>query len=508
MKNVYDGVQALYEHLSEYDPVLPQAVVERYFRKKVWQGTTSEQVEQNWLVLELFIKFITYEEILGLEDLELDDYRNMLLWIVDEIRRGRAEEEALKEIFAILTDFYEFLQANGFFISLQLLKEAETFFIDAESLMKEYKVEKEKCLFHDQFDENELLDEDVAYRLNLLLERLLANIGHYFKEADFIFDFNRALYLYTGPFQSIPDEEGEEFWLGFWDYFLFDYHLLSTDENPLRHFYRIKEEVLSHDEKHVLRDLLRAKFTVFYIHRILDEYMAECVNLFTGESILLPMPQCGVGDYKKVLFYGHIYSQGIVMLNYISSAPVSIKFRKRIKEEILRQKEIYMVQQPNASLEDFFTRNAIVVRHTIEILVTLAKVNVVSPTLLERDFPVKQQNSLEPDLNITIILQVLAKKYKLSLYDTKLLIQMWHDYANHLDKPEKAIELAATALLTSFAEINGIHEVTYETLLKNLDISKEVLNTYQNHIYKVLQLRKFDPRYLTEEGFVLSLYAF
>lgn len=508
MKNVYEGVQTLYEHLSEYDPVLPQAVVEQYFRVRAWQGSTSKQMEQVWPILELFIKFTTYEEFLSLEDLELDDYRNMLLWIVDEVRRGRAEKETLKEIFDVLKDFYVFLESNGFSNSLQLLEEAENLFIDAESLMKECKSENQQCLFHDQFDESELLDENVAYRLNLLLERLLANIGHYFKEADFIFDFNRALYLYTGPFQTIPDEDGEEFWLGFWDYFLFDYHLLNTDENPLRHFYRIKEDSLSHDEKHVLRDLLKAKFTVFYIHRIVDEYMAECVNLFTEETILLPLPDCDLSDYKKVLFYGHIYSQGIVMLNYISSAPVSVKFRKRIKEEILRQQEIYMVQQPEASLDDFFVRNAVVVRHTIEIFVTLAKVNVISPVLLEKNFPVKQKSSLEPDLNITIILQVLAKKYRLSLHDTKLLIQMWYDYATHLDQPEKAIELAATALLTLFAEINGIHEDAYDSLLKSLNISKDVLNTYQEHIYKVLQLRKFDPRYLTEEGFVLSLYAF
>ena len=78
----------------------------------------------------------------------------------------------------------------------------------------------------------------------------------------------------------------------------------------------MKQAELTHDEKHVISDLLQAKFTVFYIKRILNNSMVECVDLFTDEIIKLPMPDYGIGDYKKMLFYGHIYVNGIVTVSY------------------------------------------------------------------------------------------------------------------------------------------------------------------------------------------------
>ncbi len=58
------------------------------------------------------------------------------------------------------------------------------------------------------------------------------------------------------------------------------------------------------------------------------------------------------------------------------------------------------------------------------------------------------------------------------------------------------------------AQINGVNFINKKLLLARLGVKKEDFQNECEKIADVLKLRIFDPRYLTEEGFVLSLYAF
>lgn len=508
MKNVYENVQEFYQELSDYNPRITRPLVEGYLRQKAWSGCNNETLEDIWIVLNAFIRYLTYEELSNLNEIGQEDYQNLLLWIIDDVKKDNDENAALTNIFDVLKDFYLYLRKKNIVQHLDGLFEAEKNFSNIDLLSNALdSMEDVDCIFHERFDESELLSEDTAYKLNVLLERLLSTIGRYFKGEPFIFDFNRALGLYTGPFNEIPDDNGEEFWLGFWDYFLFDYHLINTDEHPLAHFYKMKQADLTSDEKHILHDLLKAKFTVFYIKRVLNNGMVECVDLFTDEIIRLPMPEYGIGDYKKAVFYGHIYVNGVVMLNYISSIAVSLNLRKRIKEEILHQQELYQVQKPQVGIEGFFERHAILVRHTIDILVNLAKLNVVQPERLKMRFKSREIVE-EPNFNVTLLLQVMAKKYHLPLYDIELLLKMWCDYAAVINHSVDKAEITASAIFLLFVEMNGIQHVDSTVLKRELKLDHGELNKRMNDIIEVLELQEFDSRYLTEDGFVLSLYVF
>lgn len=507
MKNVYEKIQDFYRELSDYYPIITRSLVDGYLRQRAWQGLGYDELEEVWIVLQAFLRYVTYEEFVDLDKIVEDDYQNLLLWIIDDVKKDNDEEQALKDIFIVLKDFYAYLIKKNVLLSLDGLHNAEQKFSSVESLSLPNEMTMGITIFDENFQESDLLIEDIADKLNLLLERLLSDIGRYFKGEKFIADFNRALSLYSGPFNAIPEDDGEEFWLGFWDYFLFDYHLIETDSKPLAHFYKMKQAELTHDEKHVISDLLQAKFTVFYIKRILNNSMVECVDLFTDEIIKLPMPDYGIGDYKKMLFYGHIYVNGIVMLNYISSISVSKILRKRIKEEILHQCELYKAQDPLAGIADFFKRHAILVRHTIDILVNLAKLNVVQPERLNVHF---EQNTIidDPDFNVTVLLQIMTKKYQLSIYDMKLLLKMWCDYSSLRKKVQDKAELIASAIFLIFIEMNGIHHINSDFFKRELNLLDSELNQQMHDIIETLELQEFDSRYLTEEGFVLSLYVF
>ena len=119
--------------------------------------------------------------------------------------------------------------------------------------------------------------------LNQLLDSLLHQVRAYYRDDIFKADIDRATLMYVGPeYEEKTDKN--LFWQGFWDFFLFDYHLLDTDAIPLRHYYEQKKEGMTSSEQDVLRDLLRSEFTVFSIVSF-DEEFVTCQNLFTDECM-------------------------------------------------------------------------------------------------------------------------------------------------------------------------------------------------------------------------------
>ena len=85
MKNVYENVQEFYQELSDYNPRITRPLVEGYLRQKAWSGCNNETLEDIWIVLNAFIRYLTYEELSNLNEIGQEDYQNLLLWIIDDV---------------------------------------------------------------------------------------------------------------------------------------------------------------------------------------------------------------------------------------------------------------------------------------------------------------------------------------------------------------------------------------------------------------------------------------
>ena len=99
----------------------------------------------------------------------------------------------------------------------------------------------EEDFYHRLDPESEESAESVA-RLNAELDGVLKDVSNYFQQEKYAKDNERAMRIFCGPASDMPSAEeqanGEEsaFWLSYWDYFMFDYHLLADDRTPLRHY--------------------------------------------------------------------------------------------------------------------------------------------------------------------------------------------------------------------------------------------------------------------------------
>jgi hypothetical protein len=245
---------------------------------------------------------------------------------------------------------------------------------------------------------------------------------------------------------------------------------------------------------------------VFYVNKILNPEWVECIDLFTGQKFNLPHPDFDYGKIKQLLLFGHVFAREMIMVNYVTSIEISSNLRRRIQEEVLRQKKIYEIQRPNATWDDFFNRHALAVRHTIDILLTQAKVNVTPFSQIERVFP-----DIDGDKPVNaVVTQLLADKmhkYGFSLHDVGLAQQLWYDYSQLQPTVIRKPASWAASVIYVYSQLNTAQSLSTDILATDFAISTTSIYQNRQKIYHGLQLDRFDPRYLNEEGFILSLFT-
>jgi hypothetical protein len=510
VKNVYEQVKIFYSANESLERIIKKDWVEGFLRQQAWSGKDDEKLRDIWQLLQLFIVYLAHSEIYDLDEMTIQDYSLTVQWLSVHIPDFEVSVEMVSSFFLVLIDFYQYLYSKKILDNVEEIQQAAMTIIGEDSiqlpeppnLLKEVKLNEasERQITY-------LLDEknDLSKLVSDAIESLMFKLGKYFQQEEFRQDFDRALYLYTGPFDSIPEDQEDDFWLGFWDYFLFDYHLSASDQTPLQYFYSQSSSELRDDELHILKDLLSSKFAIFYIQKITNQETVECVDLFSGEKFELPYPDLDYKTIKRLLFFGHVFSQGLLMINYVTSIEVSVNLRRRIKEEVLRQKEIFAIQCPEATLDVFFRRHSLAVRHMINILITLAKVNVTSFEQLDRSFPIIENKRI-PDPKVSSLLQTMALANGFSLYDSVLMGNMWNDYCRLTKVQVRKPKVWAAAVMFAFSQLNCIQSAKIEELAEREEIAVSSIYKNRNKISEVLQLQKFDARYLSEEGFVISLF--
>lgn len=501
MKNVYDEVKHFFEEEMANSPAVRRDWVEGFLRQKAWGGAGDDGLREIWTNLRMFFLYLDHTEAADIENIPRKEYSRVIQWLAVHVKGFKATLKPVRRFFNVLIDFYRFLALKKLVTDTSGLEQA------AEEIAggRKIKLDDRNTAMRKAVD---TLGEEMDQVVNDIVEGLMLKLGAFFQRKEFNDDFQRALFLFAGPLSTLPDTEPGEFnlfWQEFWDFFLFDYRLLASDETPLRHFAAAHRNVFSDEERQIMDELLNARFTVFTVHRVLSPEWVECINMFTDEKFRLPHPEFDYKTMKRLLFFGHVFARDTVMVNYITSVELSPNLRRRIKEEAEHQKAIFDIQQPGASWEDFFDRHALAFRHTVDSLITLAKVNVTPFAQLERKFPPIVATRV-PDARVSRLFAKLMPEYGFSKHDRDLAQRLWHDYSqlavNEIRKPGAW----AAAVVYAYAQINSPQGISAEQLAVDFGVSTSSVYANRDKILRILDLTKFDPRYLNEEGFVYSLF--
>lgn len=503
-RNVYDQVRLFYEEEISWESVIKREWVEGFFRFKAWQGADDETLKDLWNNIYMFEIYLSYFDNELLDDISIQEYSLVVEWLAENVDGYTRSVKFVRHFFDVLIEFYKYLENKKIIMSTEEIEQAAQVIAggnkvckitqDIESLLDtEQSIGKLDVQLHNLADANDIMQD------------LMDKITTFYNSYDYVYDIHRAMVLYSGDRElDGTDEDKAEFWIGFWDFFMFDYHLMRNDKNPLRHFLQVSKE-LSDDEKRLLNTILDTKFVTFYIIGIFEQGWVECKDLFTNETFYLPRPD---GDYrilKKLLFTGHIMYGDITMVNNLSSVEMSVILRRRIREEVERQKQIFEAKVPKATWQDFFDRHAVNVKHTIDLLTTYAKLNVTPHQQVGRTYP-NSEKGIVPNKEVTALLAVTMREFNFSQYDTTLVTKMWNDfnqlYAVIVRKPITWV----LSLMYLFSTINRVQGLSAKALAEQFEVSANTIYKQRSIIANTLQIENFDPRYIDEEGFMYALF--
>lgn len=509
IKNVYDEVQLFFDEELAWTSAIKREWVEGFLRQKAWQGADDQVLRDLWHNLQMFVAYLSYSGDIAIDEMTAAEYSLAIEWMIVQTEDFKPNVKVVNHLFEVLREFYKYLATKKIFFDTAGLEQAAKFMTGGKRLKFIELGDEERGL---SLKSPLTVPKDIGRIVGEAVEQLMLKFSSYFQQENFIEDFDRALVLFLGPIGQMPeDETDDEFWLGFWDYFLFDYHLLANDCTPITQFKTDYSDRLTEEERKILHELMEAKFTVFYVESVVNQDWVDCVNLLTDEKFRLPNPNFDYKLVKKLLFYGHVFLQQeereLVMINFITSVEISSNLRKRIKEEITRQKAMLTLQQPQATWDDFVKRHANAVRHTIDLLATWARVNVTSYLQLERSLP--QPVATEKNINTAVLeaIRNFMPIFGYSLHDAVLAQKMWRDFSGLTTVIVRKPAVWAAAVIHAYSQINnGEAEVALETLAEEMDVSKSSISTNRGRLFNILKLEKYDPRYISEEGMISLLY--
>lgn len=193
-----------------------------------------------------------------------------------------------------------------------------------------------------------------------------------------------------------------------------------------------------------------------------------------------------------------------MMLNYITAIPASKRLQKRISDTLHREYELFQMQSPEGTMDDFLAREAALVRHTIHVLSTLAQLDVLPRHALPE--PIERTIAPRTCGEELGALQIIAEKIGFSRHAQVLMCELFLDYAQSDLKRARTAE-ALTATIFLFAEINNIDLSPITELYHVVGSDQKTVRAAQKRMREALDCVPYDPRYLGEEGFVTMLYS-
>ena len=144
------------------------------------------------------------------------------------------------------------------------------------------------------------------------------------------------------------------------------------------------------------------------------------------------------------------------------------------------------------------------VRHTLQILAGYAQLNVLKSRHVMQSLPDNPETADLFAADIDLLRRV-ARHVGFSKYEIEMLIKFFIDYVT-AGAVEKTDDVLITALLLKFAQINGVDLSGQAEIYDLLGIDSGSVQAGMKKIHDTLDCEIFDPRYLTEEAFIKSLY--
>lgn len=505
--NVFDLVNDFYEQDPEWDSVIQRAQIENYLRSKSWQGAEEEELVLLWERITLFCVYLgNSENFLG--DMNRENFIDCVGWCARNVADFKIDAQNIGGFLDTIADFYKHLFKKHFVHNAKAPLEAKDKLIVNGVL----RIIDAKGNFLPNFDNhNQYATPDLPAKIFLnvgdKMDRLLEAIQKFYEAPRFAADFKRASYLYGGMTLSEKGKgmpEWEEFNQGFWDYFLFDYHMLEQDKTPLQLFREEMDQLEDSSElsKDVLEELLKARLVLFTIEGPPVDDVFNCVDFLSGETYSLALPMEEGSRTDKMLFMGHIFYNDSMVVNFMKGLRLMENGRKRLQDVLRRGKFWYSVREgEEVSWKAFISRNALYVRQAAGLIANYIRVSKHDKTTQVENYKPQAPKADQ----VASLLRKVMKRYSFTAHDIELALNMWGDFSSLTDKQTRVPEGWAAGIIRCFVELNKVYSYDVDNISQMCYfVPSSSIYRCSKEIKAALKLEDSDPRYISEEG-MLSL---
>lgn len=511
--NVFDIVEEFYTQDPEWNTVLERRHVDNYLRTLAWQGVSDEKLTDIWSNIMLLCVFLgNSENFLG--DMNRENFIDCVGWCGRNVAGFSVNVSQVQDFLGDISDFYKYLK-----------KKKVIFHDDAPAAALEKLVVNDKIQLMDR--KGNFLSEVEKYNLysspdlptkvfiNVMekMDNLLEAIRNYYNDNRYHRDIERAAFLYSGIMVSGVIEEkpdSEEYAQSFWDYFLFDYHLLGNDKRPIQQFYddmcANNYTIEGEAYEDILLELMKTRLVAFTVEGSNADNTYNCRDILTKEIYALVLPIDENADLDDMVFMGHIYYNDTMVVNFIRGFKIGNAALKRMVEVMQKAKKWFAIRyNGKMSWEAFTERNAMFLRHCCVIFSSFLRLDCFNyETHLAEYF--KQEII---DDNVNRMIQDMMKPYHFSAYDISLCQQMWSDYVMQSDQAKvRTPNIWAAGVIRNFIDLNGVYNYDahmVSEICRNVPVSS--IYRTSKKIEEALELENSDPRYINEEGLLLMLLS-
>lgn len=510
--NVYDSVEDFYSHDEGWNMLLRQEYAEGFLRLEAWKGKENRDLYKMWDHITILCLYLgSAENFLG--DMTADDFVDCIAWCGRNVSEFTPDYTETKAFLETIENLFKYLRSKNA-ITQELAPSKALKLLLADNRMN-------IILPDGSFDEANIsrygrstpdVPAKIFLNIGARLQELLSALHHFFEKEYFRLDLDRAAFLYYGILMGSErndESEEDENKEGFWDYFLFDYHLLRSDKRPLDFFYEATclESGNSFDysfakrNKDVLEELCQARLTVFKIDGYNEDGAFECIDWLSGEKYALNMPLEDFENLDDALLLGHIFYNKSMIMNSVSCLKIGKVAQKRMFNILEECKKLYDVQDPGSNWAKFIERNPVLLRNMFLLYSAFVSLNDFNYEIKYNDYARAEID--EHDLVCKKIEQMM-EAYHFAKRDIALAVQLWSDFKVLAKREFRMPELWASAAICNFIKANGVYSYNDEKIAELChNVPVGAMKRMAQEIWKTLDMSEHDPRYLNEEGLLL-----
>ncbi|MCH3951531.1 MAG: hypothetical protein LKE33_11445 [Acidaminococcus sp.] len=504
MENVYDLVNEFYKNDEGWDYILSHSDVEAFLRKLAWQGETDQELKKHWVHMMMLCIYMENADVV-LEEITADTLVDAVSWcaryVVDFVityREVKAFLDTIGQFFVFMKDAGKLESSVAPYLAEQMLLNDDGTVAIVDSDGSFLPGEKGR-------EENSAPPPMGRIFLNAgrALEGLMNEIHKFFQNSRFNLDLDRAVNFYNDATGRVDPEgpNADEYWRGFWDYFLFDYRMRLEDYTPLECF---RDSHISR-YPNLLREMCGAHLSLFTIENEVDVDRYFCHDFMDYNSYLLVFSVRPEDDPRHLVFMENLFDNRSLGMNYLQQYALKPMAQKRLREVLSACLAWYRVQHPGAIWRDFMARHPLVPQKVIR-KVEANPAAVVFPYELTERLKNYRPPELGKDLSeVEKLLKELLAVTRFSTYDFMLMRRMWNDFVKEGGcTGEYPSEVWASALMENFLEINEKRAARFQPfLLETMGLSRYNLTGAYMDLRTELELKPSDPRYLNERGYLM-----